>query len=481
MKRSYCFALSAFLVWGCHNQTSSSTNNQQSTISDTTKHAQAAAKPITEKGMTDTVYCTDDASKKYAVYLPQAYTPTKKWPIIYFFDPHGAGNFPLSIYKDLAEKYGYILAGTYESKNGNKWPETEKAVQEFMQDTWQRLAIDNSRIYVFGFSGGARVACSVALYDGGVTGVIACGGGFPEREPQIRQPFVYMGFVGDKDFNCIELKMLDKALDNTSLPHQLVVYHGKHQWPPLPIAEQGIQWMELNAMKQHLIKTNDSSLKAIQNEFDKELAKDKGKVQQYLTNKKAHNYLNGLVPDTKYASAADELAKSTEVKSYLAGQDSISMKEANMQREYVNHLSDKDPDWWQNTVKQWNTTIKKDTMAPIALQDQRLLAYMSLAAYMSASQAFNMENDGAAARFLDIYAIVDPTNAEHSYLYACIYARENNSTKAISSLQDALKLGFNDVRRMEKDSNFVSLRQQDAFKDIVGKMKSLPPKLDMAQ
>ena len=59
---------------------------------------------------------------KYTLFIcQQNMIATKKWPIIYFFDPHGVGNLPLILYKDLAEKYGFIIAGTYNSKNGMQW------------------------------------------------------------------------------------------------------------------------------------------------------------------------------------------------------------------------------------------------------------------------------------------------------------------------------------------------------------------------
>jgi len=483
MKKKYSVIL-AFIIWGCHNGNSSSNTNTTSTVAtDTVKHTQVNAKPI-DKGMTDTVICASDPSQKYTVYIPSNYTPTKKWPVIYFFDPHGAGNFPLTLYKELAEKYGYIIAGTYGSKNGQQWPVTEKAAQSMMQDSWQRLSIDNNRMYTFGFSGGARVASSVALYDGGIAGVALCGGGFPERSPNFRQSFAFIGFVGDRDFNYTELEQLNKQLDGSELPHQLIVYHGKHQWPPAPEAEQAFQWFDMSAMKLHLISKNDSLLKVLEQKFVKEADKahrQNKSVDEYFAYKKMINYLGGLVDIAKYADIAKDLEKSDKVQQYLRDEQTNEEQEMKVQSQFINYLSDKETDWWVSAVKQMKEFIKKDSLAPVALQNQRLLSYLSLASYMGASQAFKSQNDVATAHFLDIYNIVDPTNPEHSYLYACLYAKENNTAKAFSSLSDAVRLGFNDVRRMERDSNFVTLKDAPAFKELVEKIKAMPPKVDMAK
>src|SRR5581483_9854225 len=265
MKRKYCTLL-ALLIWGCHNPSSSSNTAEGTNVSSNSNQSQTSAKPL-DKGMTDTVVCANDLSQRYAVYVPSSYDSKKHYPIIYFFDPHGVGNLPLRVYKDLADKYGYILAGTYNSKNGMQWPESEKAAQAMMQDSWGRVSVDNNRIYTFGFSGGARVASSVALYDGGIAGVVACGGAFPERNPSFKTQFCFLGFVGERDFNYVEMKSVDKQLDQTSLAHQLMVYHGKHQWPPASVAEQAFQWLDANAMKLKLIPKNDSLLKAIKEQF----------------------------------------------------------------------------------------------------------------------------------------------------------------------------------------------------------------------
>lgn len=474
----------ALLVWGCHNQSSSSnTNTATPAQTDTIKHVQVNAKPL-NKGMTDTVVCASDPSQKYAVYVPSGYDAKKQWPIIYFFDPHGAGNFPLELYKSLADKYGYILAGTYGSQNGMQWNDIEKAAQTFMQDSWQHLSIDNNRIYTFGFSGGARVACSVAIYDGGVTGVAACGGGFPERSPNIRQPFTFIGFVGEKDFNYTEMKQLDNELDQSPLTHQLIVYHGKHQWPPEEVAEQAFQWFDVNAMKMQSMPKNDSMINALQKQFIKqadEYDKKKDVVNEYFTYKKMINYIGNLADMGKYSTIMQSLAKSDKVQQYISSEQTNMQQEMQMEGEFINYLSDKDIDWWKGTVQQMRDYIKKDSLSPAALTNQRLLSYLSLATYMGAIQAFRSQNDGSTVHFLQLYQLVDPTNPEHSYLFACVYARQNNSAKAISNLQDAVKLGFNDAKRAEADSNFTALKSMPEFKVLVKKMKAMPHKMDMAE
>src|SRR5215469_5372871 len=77
-------------------------------------HAQTAAPldPMKVRGtVMDHVTCLSDSSQSYALYLPSSYSPERRWPIIYAFDPFARGKVPVELYKEAAEKYGYIIVG----------------------------------------------------------------------------------------------------------------------------------------------------------------------------------------------------------------------------------------------------------------------------------------------------------------------------------------------------------------------------------
>src|SRR4051794_8103192 len=78
------------------------------------------------------VKCASDASQSYALYLPSNYTPDRTWPIIFGFDPGGRGQNAVDRYQAAAEKYGYIIAGSNNSRNGSS--EVGKAVNAMTSD-----------------------------------------------------------------------------------------------------------------------------------------------------------------------------------------------------------------------------------------------------------------------------------------------------------------------------------------------------------
>src|SRR5689334_9913408 len=64
------------------------------------------------------VECSNNEALSYGLYLPHQYKTDQHLPVLIFVDPHGDGAFPLYKYNSLAEKFGVILMGSNDSKNG---------------------------------------------------------------------------------------------------------------------------------------------------------------------------------------------------------------------------------------------------------------------------------------------------------------------------------------------------------------------------
>ena len=181
------------------------------------------------------VYCLADSSQSYALYLPSNYSKEKQWPIIYTFEPAARGKLPVEKYAELSEQFGYIFVCSYNSKNGPREPEID-AANAMMKDTEERFSIDKRRVYTTGFSGGARVACLIALLKGNIEGVIGCGAGFPgDMPPDKSIKFNYIGFAGKLDMNFQEMVQLDYDLTMLKKNFVMEFFDGGHDWPPVEV------------------------------------------------------------------------------------------------------------------------------------------------------------------------------------------------------------------------------------------------------
>jgi hypothetical protein len=263
----------------------------------------------------DEVRCAGDPTQRYALYLPSTYSPDRAWSLLVAFHPAARGRAMVDKYRTAAEQYGYIVAGSNNSRNGS-WPASMASIQAMSADLGQRFSIDARRFYLTGLSGGGRVAMQVALGTKNmIAGVIASSAGYPDSQPHRSLPFVVFGTAGTEDFNYIELRMLDRAL---TTPHRVVIFEGGHTLPPDPVAIEAIEWLELQAMKSAR-RTRDQPL--IDRLFDKRQRAIAASVTPSATVRLLRELADdfgGLRDVSAAAARASELSTQKDVKSALA-------------------------------------------------------------------------------------------------------------------------------------------------------------------
>ncbi len=207
------------------------------------------ANKIEQGKIIEKVPCAQQPEQSYALYLPSNYSPSHSWPIVYSFDPGARGTFALQLQKDAAERYGFILAASNNSRNG-PWKPQFEAAQAMVQDTHERFSIDDRRMYFAGFSGGARVAAQIALTCHCAAGVMLSGAGLPFGTSLPGDPgFVVFSAVGTLDFNYPEVIILQDKLAQATYRHWLRIFEGPHQWAPADVVDEAFAWFRIQAMQ----------------------------------------------------------------------------------------------------------------------------------------------------------------------------------------------------------------------------------------
>ncbi len=423
----------------------------------------------------ENVVCKTDTSQRYVMYLPSNYSINKTFPVMYVFDPHGDGKLPVSLYKNIAEKYGYILIGSNNSKNGNDWETSANIAATLFSDSQNRLSIHTGRIYLLGFSGGARIANGLTITNGAIAGVICCGAASPPiSSPNQRTGYTFLGIAGNKDFNYVEMRKYDMIdLAGRNVKHAFIEFDGKHEWPTVEIMSEAFLWTELGAMRTKTIAKNDS---IINENFQlvlskiKELHKNKNAFGTYHLAKKTINFFDGLTDLTECYTIYNSFKTNAEVDNHLKQEEASWQQEESLKQFYIKALQTKNLKWWETTIASATKKIKNGKNKNEALTYARTLNYLSLLAYMQASAALKQNNIAAAKVMTEVYILVDPTNSEAHYLTACIYARENNKTVAVKSLNESIRNGFTDIARLQSDSSFVSIHSSEEFKAICKKL-----------
>jgi poly(3-hydroxybutyrate) depolymerase len=258
------------------------------------------------------VTCAADPSQSYALYLPSGYSPARAWPVIFAFDPGGRGRTPVERYQAAAEQYGFIVAGSNNSRNGS--PDTGRAVTAMANDVAARWSLDPKRLYTAGMSGGARVALGVALSSKGIAGVIASSAGYPDATPRKSLPFPVFATAGTEDFNHVEMRLLDREL---TTPHRLVVFEGGHTWLSADLAVDAVEWLEIQAMRSGLKPKDAAEIDRIFTKRTARVTLGSTDAATFLAAQAIVADFDGLADVSAYAARAAVLGRDKQVKDAL--------------------------------------------------------------------------------------------------------------------------------------------------------------------
>jgi poly(3-hydroxybutyrate) depolymerase len=276
----------------------------------------------------DSVRCLTAPAQQYALYIPSNYSPVRNWSAIFAFDPGARGRAGVERFQAAAEKYGYIVAGSLNSRNG-PWEPSLEAAKAMMADVMRRFSIDTKRIYTAGQSGGARVALGIALESGQIAGVFASSAGFPD-EVQKSVPFPIFGKTAVDDFNYLELKALDRVV---TTPHRVVVTEGGHAWMSSETAVEAVGWMEVQAMKSGRRARDSEMLDRIFAEGVAHVNAQKDSLDTVLALESLAADFQGLKDVSKFAQRAAALRNQKDVKREIAEDHLAEQREAKQTNE----------------------------------------------------------------------------------------------------------------------------------------------------
>lgn len=446
------------------------------------------------------VSCVRDPNQTYALYLPSTYVSTRKWPILYAFDPGARGRIPVERFKEAAERFGWIIVGSNNSRNASTQSSID-AWNAITQDTAQRFSIDGGRVYAAGFSGGARMAIILATRcKDCLAGVIAGGAGFPEGiEPSATMHFALFNIAGTEDFNFAEVKSLEEKLTRAGIAHQTEIFEGRHEWPPSPVAVNALAWMELLAMKSALRERDPRLIEQLWNE----------RVMQAQELEKANKiydayqiYLNLSVTFQTLRDVAeidkklDQLRNSREVRDALRDEQQQIEKQRDLEAQIIGLIAA------TQSLTLQDSSANSDRNAPandqgldVYTQLQRVLARLRrdaraeqdsatrlVARRVLSGQYVGLFERGSnylqyakrydeAVRFLTLATEIDPERAGAFYYLAWAYNSKGDKKKSLKALQTAVDKGFADVAGLESNKAFDSLRNDPQYQKIVSALK----------
>lgn len=476
INRKAFFCLYAIILFSAFVFPSCSSGNDSKKKVATNEDSVSLKENFLKGQIIDQVIIKNDASQSYSMYLPGNYSIEKKYPILFVFDPHAAGRLPVALYKELGEKYGYIIVGSNNSKNGTSWEESQQIASKLFADAGNRLSINTQRIYVLGFSGGARIANALAITNGSIAGVICCGAAAPAANNNApRNNYSFLGIVGNEDFNYTEMRKYDMIdLAGHNVKHALITFDGKHEWPAKEIMGEAFWWLELNEMRKNSSLKNDvliaEHIQPALKQMDMYLQK-KQEFEAYKLCQRIISFYDGLTDLSLCYANYKSGQTNPEIGKQLKLEEATWAEEEKLKQEYINAFQTQNITWWNKNIAALNLKIKTGKDKNKVLMNKRTLGFLSLVAYMQTTGALKQNMLPAADFFGKIYILVDPTNNEAHYLMADILAKNGNKMEAIKSLGLAVENGFADAGRLQNDSAFSQLKGDAEFLKVTQKIE----------
>lgn len=402
--------------------------------------------------------------------------------MIYFFDPGGRGRRPVELYKDIAEKYGFVIAGSNNSRNFSS--DQSNHLNALWRDTHLRLALDERRTYTSGFSGGARVAGSIALGCAPcqIAGVVAHGAGYRSNKPEAKDKMLYFLAVGDHDFNWPEVIRIRREREDKDLQYRVRVFPGPHQWTPPGIREDAVEWLMLKAMQTHDLTPDsgfiDRMFRQRQAEAEKAERNNDALAQRNASRSLVSDF-SGL-KDTPEAERKVAALKSSTLKGAVKKEQEQIADQSTMESE----ISEKLHAYVDGTAHDL-MTLRNDILQEMGRLGDQAEHSKSEVTRLVSKRAFDdlwIEGIETGQQELEphhfekaeaCFQLMSKVRYEPwpVLLLAETHATAGNRKQAIQDLQEAVRRGLKDPEVLESDSKLQILKPEAEFQKLIEELK----------
>jgi hypothetical protein len=423
------------------------------------------------------VTCVNDANQSYALYLPTKFAPKQAWPVIYVFDPFAQGDSAAKVVQAAAEKFGYIVVASNNSKNGPMGGSREAAAA-IWKDTHERLPIDPKRQYFGGLSGGARVATSLAINCQCAAGVIANAAGFPiSQGPSASSQFAYFATVGNADFNYTEFAQLRPKLDSSGMHYVIRVFDGPHGWAPADVWLEALEWLDIQAMMTGSLTRDPLRIQAVVDFTEARATKFEADNDLLAAYREYQAIVRNFAGLTQVGTAQARISELRKNKALKAA-EKREAAELDMQERLEAGPSDKMAALSNGEMDEMAFRELKSSLADLKRQAasddrdssirRRALSGLVVQAYESGQNSMDTKNYSMALQYFDLAASGSANPTWAYYQRARIYAIRSERKNMLAEIRKCIAAGIHnpsaldvdEFRRYSEDREFQSLAEE---------------------
>jgi len=436
---------------------------------------------VFDKGkVIDRVTVSDSQGETFQLYLPKSYDPNGLSAIVFIFDPSGVGNYGIRPFIRSAERFNYILVCSNNSKNG-PYQQNFDITNRLFTHVFSNFNIDEKQIYAAGFSGGSRLACTVAVLTGAIQGVIGCGAGFPnemDKKPSPVSQFSYVGLVGDEDMNYQEMFNVKEWLNKFKIDNELFTYADGHRWPPENQIERAFKWLELQSYKRKIRKSNPENVKSFYEEdnviVDSLIETDQPfraimELERIKRNYGPYIVLDSIKTKIKSVKSSKQYKSEIKVRKKIAEKE-YELSEKLLEKfraESIIGVSKDNFDWWRKEFKDLEENYVNSEDYFTKKMGKRLRNRIQAVAVETSMFQRNSKRFDTVLYCDNLLVHLNPKQPYWQIRLAESHAMNNNHKEAKKHLGKAIEMGFKNKDYIKNNKAFNTLFTTSELQDLI--------------
>jgi pimeloyl-ACP methyl ester carboxylesterase len=382
--------------------------------------------------------CRLDSLNTYHFIRPKRYKGSL--PLLIILDPGGNGLGAVKKAQPAVLQVPCLVVGSDQVRN--YFHDYIRSIDMLIREFSGKYSV--SKVYIAGFSGGARMAFEYARLRP-VEGVLMCGAGPSVNSPLELPCPVYM-ISGTTDFNFSETYYNPLKRSGAS---KLVAdyFRGGHEWPPPGMLKEGLIFLigknitgGDSLLKHESMRLSDKAdtmpgeaetffaLKAVELalQFDPENIKAKKQWKGFSTNPVFQEDISKIESDLKL--------------------------ESRINQEYAEASLERDSIWWFNEIRQLSIKMDNSTGAQ-SDHFTRIKSFLGILFYSRLNTLINAQpGNSQIIHLLAAYRKVEPKNPDVYYDYALYSLKQGNKKLCLEYLNLAVSMGFKDQDKL--NTNF---------------------------
>jgi len=424
----------------------------------------------------DSIPVTGSKGENFALYLPREYESDEESFVVFIFDPAARGAIGIKPFIPAADKYNLILVCSNNSKNG-PFENNLQITDRLFNHIFSNLRIAEYGIYTAGFSGGSRLAVTIAVLTNLIQGVIGCGAAFSGSNshfPSMESSFSYAGLVGDRDMNYREMQRAGRWLNTMKIENEIFIYDDHHRWPPAEQLLKAFGWLELQAYKKGIKPIDNTIVKDGFKELYEEAREleKKGNISQAIMEyeritRNFSSYYNTdslevKISDLKKSKLYRKATKNFKQLARL--EDTLSLKfSKRYHKEVALGKSRDDFKWWNKQLNKLDANYINSSNESMQKMGQRLRYQLFALTIESFDGYIRNKNEVKAIYAAQLLEVQDRKNPFYHFRLASGFAKLGLSEKVLYHTELALIYGWDSSRFLKNSKDFESIRKNPKF------------------